>query len=74
MLFRSEALAAASHTAYRRVESRRALREVLAAPAHGPLVVEARVSRADRRATAAALTALAADLAPSWPPASGGMP
>ena len=69
-----EALAAASHTAYRRVESRRALREVLAAPAHGPLVVEARVSRADRRATAAALTALAADLAPSWPPASGGMP
>lgn len=69
-----EALAAASHTAYRRVESRRALRAVLAAPAHGPLVVEARVSRADRRATAAALATLAADLAPSWPPSSGGMP
>jgi 2-succinyl-5-enolpyruvyl-6-hydroxy-3-cyclohexene-1-carboxylate synthase len=69
-----EALATASHTAYRRVESRRALRAVLAAPAHGPLVVEARVSRADRRATAAALATLAADLAPSWPPSSGGMP
>ena len=69
-----QALAGASHTAYRRVQSRRALRDVLAEPAHGPLVIDARVGRADRRATAAALADLAADLPLAWPPTSGGMP
>jgi 2-succinyl-5-enolpyruvyl-6-hydroxy-3-cyclohexene-1-carboxylate synthase len=69
-----QALAGASHTAYRRVQSRRALREVLAEPMHGPLVIDARVGRADRRATAAALADLAADLPLAWPPTSGGMP
>lgn len=69
-----EALAGASHTAYRRVQSRRALREVLAEPAHGLRVVEARVGRTDRRATAAALAALAADVRVSWPPAHAGKP
>ena len=69
-----EALAGASHTAYRRVQSRRALREVLAEPAPGLRVVEARVGRTDRRATAAALAALAADVRVSWPPAHAGKP
>ncbi len=69
-----EALAGASHTAYRRVESRRELREALTEPATGLLVIEARVGRADRRETAAALGALAADLPLSWPPDQGGMP
>ena len=69
-----EALAGASHTAYRRVESRVELREALSETATGPLVIEARVGRADRRETAAALGALAADLPLSWPPDQGGMP
>ena len=69
-----EALAGASHTAYRRVESRRELREALTEPATGLLVIEARVGRADRRETAAALGALAADVPLSWPPDQGGMP
>ena len=69
-----EALAGASHTAYRRVESRRELREALTEPATGLLVIDARVGRADRRETAAALGALAADLPLSWPPDQGGMP
>lgn len=69
-----QALAGASHTAYRRVESRVELREALSETATGPLVIEARVGRADRRETAAALGALAADLPLSWPPDQGGMP
>ncbi len=69
-----EALAGASHTAYRRVESRAELREALTETATGPLVIEARVGRADRRETAAALGALAADVPLSWPPDQGGMP
>ena len=69
-----EALAGASHTAYRRVESRRELREALTEPATGLLVIDARVGRADRRETAAALGALAADVPLSWPPDQGGMP
>ena len=68
------ALAGASHTAYRLVQSRRALREALAAPARGPLVIEARVGRRDRRDTAAALAALAADLPHGHPSPPGGMP
>lgn len=63
------ALAAASHTAYTRVQSRAQLRAALAEPGRGLRVVEAQVSRADRRATAAAIAALAEDL-----PAPGGMP
>ena len=69
-----QALAGASHTAYRRVESRVELREALSETATGPLVIEARVGRADRRETAAALGALAADVPLSWPPDQGGMP
>ena len=69
-----QALAGASHTAYRRVESRVELREALSETATGPLVIEARVGRADRRETAAALGALAAALPLSWPPDQGGMP
>jgi 2-succinyl-5-enolpyruvyl-6-hydroxy-3-cyclohexene-1-carboxylate synthase len=69
-----EALAGASHTAYRRVESRAEFREALTEPATGLLLIEARVGRADRRATAAALGALAADVPLSWPPDQGGMP
>jgi|JI10StandDraft_1071094.scaffolds.fasta_scaffold10345_5 2-succinyl-5-enolpyruvyl-6-hydroxy-3-cyclohexene-1-carboxylate synthase len=69
-----EALAGASHTAYRRVQSRAALREALAEPAQGLLVIEARVGRADRRATAAALADLAGSPALAWPPAAGGTP
>ena len=69
-----EALAGASHTAYRRVESRVEFREALTEPATGLLLIEARVGRADRRATAAALGALAADVPLSWPPDQGGMP
>ena len=65
------ALVGAGHAAYRLAESRRALRELLAAPTQGPLVVEARVDRADRRATAAALAGLASGLPIVWPPVRG---
>jgi 2-succinyl-5-enolpyruvyl-6-hydroxy-3-cyclohexene-1-carboxylate synthase len=53
------ALAAASGTAYRPVRSRQELRNALAEPSAGIRVVEARVSRTDRRATAAAIAGLA---------------
>lgn len=43
----------------------RVARCVTCSPAHGPLVIDARVGRADRRATAAA--DLAADLPLAWP-------
>lgn len=56
-----EALCAASHTAYRKVRTAAELREVLAEDPVGIRVVEAPVSRAGRRAQAAAITALAAD-------------
>jgi 2-succinyl-5-enolpyruvyl-6-hydroxy-3-cyclohexene-1-carboxylate synthase len=53
------ALAAASHTAYTRVSTRAGLRVALADHTPGLRVVEARVPRADRRATAARIAALA---------------
>ncbi len=54
------ALCAASHTAYRLVGTRGELRAALADDTpRGLQVIEARVGRADRRATAAALAALA---------------
>ncbi len=52
------ALCAASGTAYQRVSTRAQLRAALAEPAHGLRVVEARVDRANRRASAAAVAAL----------------
>ncbi len=72
------ALCAASGTAYERVRERAELAAALADHAPGLRVVEARVGRADRRALAARLAALAADL-PGLAPASraapaGGMP
>jgi len=54
-----EALCAASHTAYRRVGSVADLRTALAEQPTGIRVVEARVDRSRRRATAAAIAALA---------------
>jgi 2-succinyl-5-enolpyruvyl-6-hydroxy-3-cyclohexene-1-carboxylate synthase len=54
-----EALCAASHTAYTRVDTVAALRTALARAPGGIHVVEARVDRARRRATNAAITALA---------------
>lgn len=62
------ALAATSHTAYRLVSSRDELREALADDTPGLRLVEARVSRADRRATAARIAALAGELGVGgWP-------
>jgi 2-succinyl-5-enolpyruvyl-6-hydroxy-3-cyclohexene-1-carboxylate synthase len=55
-----EALCAASHTAYTRVDSVAGLRKALSEEPRGMRVVEARVDRARRRATAAAVTALTA--------------
>ena len=55
-----EALCAASRTAYERVDTVAALRAALAEEPRGMRVVEARVDRTRRRATAAAVTALAA--------------
>ena len=54
-----EALCAATHTAYTRVDTVAALRTALARAPGGIHVVEARVDRARRRATNAAITALA---------------
>jgi 2-succinyl-5-enolpyruvyl-6-hydroxy-3-cyclohexene-1-carboxylate synthase len=54
-----EALCAASHTAYTRVDTVATLRTALARAPGGIHVVEARVDRARRRATNAAITALA---------------
>ena len=54
-----EALSAATHTAYTRVDTVAALRTALARAPGGIHVVEARVDRARRRATNAAITALA---------------
>jgi len=54
-----EALCAATHTAYTRVDTVAALRTALARAPSGIHVVEARVDRARRRATNAAITALA---------------
>ncbi|MGV1007578.1 MAG: 2-succinyl-5-enolpyruvyl-6-hydroxy-3-cyclohexene-1-carboxylic-acid synthase [Dermatophilaceae bacterium] len=51
-------LCAASGTAYRRVLTRKGLATALAEPTRGIRVLEARVGRADRRTTAAALAAL----------------
>lgn len=56
-----EALCAASHTAYERVDDVTSLRRALADECRGLRVVEARVGRADRRATAAAVAALMQD-------------
>ena len=55
-----EALCRASGTAYTRVDSVAGLRRALADEPRGMRVVEARVDRSRRRATAAAITALAA--------------
>ena len=55
-----EALCRASRTAYTRVDSVAGLRRALADEPRGMRVVEARVDRSRRRATAAAITALAA--------------
>ncbi len=55
-----DALCAASHTAYRRVTTVAELRGALAEPQTGIRVLEARVDRSRRRATAAAITALTA--------------
>ncbi|MEI2766340.1 MAG: 2-succinyl-5-enolpyruvyl-6-hydroxy-3-cyclohexene-1-carboxylic-acid synthase [Dermatophilaceae bacterium] len=54
---------AATGTAYRRVVSRRELRDALAQPSRGIRVLEARVSRERRRQTAAAITALTGAIA-----------
>jgi 2-succinyl-5-enolpyruvyl-6-hydroxy-3-cyclohexene-1-carboxylate synthase len=56
-----QALCSASHTAYLRVATVAELRRALAVEAHGIRVVEARVSRADRRAHAASIAALVKD-------------
>jgi len=56
-----EALCRASHTAYERVSTAEELRRVLVTDPRGIRVVEARVSRADRRADAAAIAALVKD-------------
>ena len=56
------ALCAASGTAYQRVRTGAQLRAALAEPARGIRVVEARVSRAGRRAAAAAIAALTEDV------------
>ncbi len=56
------ALCAASGTAYQRVRTGAQLRAALARPARGIRVVEARVSRAGRRAAAAAIAALTEDV------------
>ena len=56
-----EALCRASHTAYGRVSTAEELRRVLAIDPQGIRVVEARVSRADRRADAAAIAVLMKD-------------
>ncbi|WP_295698397.1 2-succinyl-5-enolpyruvyl-6-hydroxy-3-cyclohexene-1-carboxylic-acid synthase [Lapillicoccus sp.] len=56
-----EALCAASHTAYGRVDGVADLRRELEAPPSGIRVVEARVGRVDRRAQAAAIAALVED-------------
>jgi 2-succinyl-5-enolpyruvyl-6-hydroxy-3-cyclohexene-1-carboxylate synthase len=53
-----EALCAATHTAYTRVDSLAALRSAVTNADPGMRVVEARVDRSRRRATAAAITAL----------------
>ncbi len=55
-----EALCRATGTAYTRVDSVSSLRRALADEPRGMRVVEARVDRSRRRATAAAITALAA--------------
>ena len=54
-----EALCGASGTAYTRVDTVARLRAALADDRPGMRVVEARVDRSRRRATAAAITALA---------------
>ncbi|MEP6651294.1 MAG: thiamine pyrophosphate-binding protein, partial [Lapillicoccus sp.] len=54
-----EALCAATRTAYSRVDTVAALRAALGQEPHGIHVVEARVDRSRRRATAAAIAALA---------------
>ncbi len=56
-----EALCRASNTAYRQVTSVPDLRRELAEPVRGIRVLEARVSRADRRADAAAIASLVKD-------------
>ena len=56
-----EALCAASHTAYERVGDVASLRAALAVEPRGLRVLEARVGRADRRATAATVAALMED-------------
>jgi 2-succinyl-5-enolpyruvyl-6-hydroxy-3-cyclohexene-1-carboxylate synthase len=55
-----QALCAASHTAYQRVGSVGELRAALAEQTTGVRVVEARVDRSGRRATAEAIAALVA--------------
>ncbi len=56
-----EALCGASHTAYSRADSVADLRRELNRDARGIRVIEARVSRADRRANAAAIAGLVKD-------------
>ncbi|MFZ1287086.1 MAG: 2-succinyl-5-enolpyruvyl-6-hydroxy-3-cyclohexene-1-carboxylic-acid synthase, partial [Candidatus Phosphoribacter sp.] len=68
------ALCAASGTAYRLVESRRALREQLADHRPGLRVLEARVGRGDRRETAATLSMLAERTERTLAHPGGGMP
>jgi 2-succinyl-5-enolpyruvyl-6-hydroxy-3-cyclohexene-1-carboxylate synthase len=56
-----EALCSASHTEYRRVDSVASLRAALAVGPRGIQVVEARVSRGNRRASAEAIAGLVED-------------
>ncbi len=69
-----EALARASGTAYRLVQTREELRDALAETGCGPLVVEARVGRGDRRALAAQFVERAMRLSRPWPGQPRGMP